>query len=438
MRKTRFTIFPAPKFSLRRFLKILGPGLITGAADDDPSGIATYAQSGAQFGLGQLWTVLFTYPLMTAVQETCARIGAVTGKGLAAVVKQYYAKPVLYGIVIVVAIANIINIGADIGAMTAAFLLIFHAPFVLTAVFFTVIMLLLEIFTSYKLYSRILKWLAITLLAYAVTAFIIGLNWKEVIIATVVPHIEFTKNFLFLIIGVLGTTISPYMFFWQASEEVEEEINKRRLAKNGGKPTITQHFMATVRLDNLFGMFISQITTWFIIVVAAGTLHIHGISNINTAADAAKALEPLVNNFPNAGFIAKIIFSAGVIGLGLLAVPVLAGATSYALSETFGWKKGLDEKFKRAKEFYAIIIVATFAGLLMNFIGIDPIKALIFSAVFNGIAAVPLLFIIAQIGSNKRIMGQYKSSTLISSLVWITFVAMGVGVVALLVSFVIK
>lgn len=417
------------KFS--RFLRIFGPGLITGAADDDPSGIATYSQTGAQFGYGQLWTAILMYPLQTAVQEACARIGAVTGKGLAAVVSKNYSKKILFSVVMLVVVANTINIGADIGAMAASARLLFPLPFVIYALFFTAFVLFLEIFTSYESYAKILKWLALALLAYPVTAIIAGQNWGEVLRATIMPHFEFNFGFFFILTGVLGTTISPYMFFWQASEEVEEEISENRL--NGQKkPRIGKVFLRNLRIDNALGMLFSEVITWSIIITAASVLNTHGVRNIATASDAAKALEPLVSTFPNAGFLAKSIFATGVIGIGLMSVPVLAGSASYALSEAFNWKEGLSLKLKKAHGFYGVITIATLIGLLINFVGIDPIKALVFTAVFNGIAAVPLIFLIAKISSNSNIMGEYKSGPISKILVWTTFLAMGLSAVAII------
>ena len=408
----------------QRSLRILGPGVITGAADDDPSGIATYSQTGAQFGYGQLWTVLAMYPLMTAVQEACARIGAVTGKGIAAVVREHYSRRLLYWVVGLVVVANTINIGADIGAMAAATRLIIPAPFAFLAVSFTVIVLLLEVFVQYKSYVKMLKWLAITLLAYPVTAIIAHQNWAVVAKALFVPHLELSFGFLFLVTAVLGTTISPYMFFWQASEEVEEEIATGRLAQRGGIPHIGHRFIRNLRIDNALGMLFSEITTFFIIITAAAVLHAHGVTNINTAADAARALVPLVSGFPHAGFLAQLIFAVGIVGLGLLAVPVLAGSASYALSEAFGWQEGLYRKFKKAHGFYGVITVATLIGLLINFVGINPVKALIFTAVFNGVAAVPLIFMIARIARSEKIMGEYRSGKLSQIIIAVTFVLM--------------
>lgn len=432
--KRIYKIWYYPISKGKKLIKALGPGLITGAADDDPSGIATYSQTGAQFGYGQLWTALFMYPLMTAVQEACARIGAVTGKGLATVIRENYSRKILYLAILLVVIANTINIGADIGAVAAAAELIIPLPFAFLAIAFTAIILLLEIFTSYKVYSKILKWLAVALLAYPVTAFIVNEPWLEIIKATFIPHLELNFGFLFMITGVLGTTISPYMFFWEASEEVEEEIAKRRLKESGGRPRISKYFLRNIRIDNLIGMFFSNVTTWFIIIVAATVLHSNNITNINTAADAARAIEPLVQSFPNAGFLAKVIFAIGIIGLGLLAIPILAGSASYALSETFNWKEGLFLKLKKAHGFYGIITIATLIGLIINFIGIDPVKALIFTAVFNGVAAVPLVYLIARIAKNKKIMNENVSGNLSNALVWITFITMGTAALTMFIT----
>lgn len=414
---------------IKDILKIAGPGIITGAADDDPSGIATYSQAGAQFGYGQLWTVLLLLPFMTAVQEACARIGAVTGKGIAAIIKENYSNKILYGVVILVLMANTINIGADLGAMAAAAHLILPINLMVLTLFFTAIILILEIFTSYKTYAKFLKWLALALLSYLLTLFMIKEPWLVILKATFIPHIELSFAFLFIIIGVFGTTISPYMFFWEASEEVEEERKKKMIKKDG--PHLTKSFLHFLKIDNFAGMLSSQIATWCIIVVAATVLNTNGITNIATAADAAKALEPLVNTFPYAGFLAKLIFAIGIIGLGLLAVPVLSASASYAVSETLNWKEGLNLKLKRAHGFYGVITIATIIGLMINFIGIDPMKALVFTAVFNGVAAVPLIFVIAKIARNKKIMGEHKSGWVSNLFVWGTFAIMGVAAIAM-------
>lgn len=411
---------------LKKFLCILGPGIITGAADDDPSGIATYTQTGAQFGYGQLWTALFALPLMTAIQEACARIGAVTGRGLAAVIKKYYNKKILFGAVILVLVANTINIGADIGAMAAAAKLIVPLNLIILTLGFTVLILFLEIFITYKKYARILKWLVLALLSYPITVFLVHAPWLQILKATFVPHIELSFAFFFIITGVLGTTISPYMFFWEASEEVEEEKIRHLIARSGQMTQIKRlkKFVHNLRWDNFIGMLASEITTWSIIIVAASVLHSNGLINITTAAQAAQALEPLVKTFPYAGLMAKIIFATGVIGLGLLAVPVLSGSASYALSEAVNWQEGLNLKLKRAHGFYGVITIATLIGLMINFIGINPIKALVFTAVFNGVVAVPLIFLIARIARRSDIMGEYRSGRWSNILVWLTFVIM--------------
>jgi NRAMP (natural resistance-associated macrophage protein)-like metal ion transporter len=415
--------------TIKKMLKMSGPGIITGAADDDPSGIATYTQTGAQFGYGQLWTAFLLLPFVVAIQEACARIGAVTGKGLAAVIKENYNRKILYGTLGLVLVANTINIGADLGAMGAAAHLIIPVNFAALTLFFTVLILVLEIFTTYRTYAKILKWLALVLIAYPLTVFLVKEPWLTLLKATFIPHIQFSFAFLFIITGVLGTTISPYMFFWEASEEIEEEKEKGVIKK--GKPQITKSFIRRLRIDNFVGMLSSEIATWCIIVVGATVLNAHGITNVGTAADAAKAIEPLVSGFPNAGFLAKLLFSIGIIGLGLLAVPVLSASASYALSETLNWKEGLNLKLKRAHGFYGIITIATLVGLMINFVGINPIKALVFTAVFNGIAAVPLIFIIAKMARNEKIMGEHKSGTLSNVFVWATFALMAAAAIAM-------
>jgi NRAMP (natural resistance-associated macrophage protein)-like metal ion transporter len=413
-------------------LKIAGPGIITGAADDDPSGIATYTQTGAQFGYGQLWTALLILPMLVAVQEACARIGAVNGKGIAAVVKERYSRKVLYGMLALILVANTINLGADLGAMGAAAQLIVPVNFAVLVLFFTAAILILEIFTGYKTYARILKWLCLALLSYVVTVFLVKEPWGTILRATFVPHIEFTPEFFFIITGVIGTTISPYMFFWEASEEVEEERSKG-LIRNG-RPAITRGFMKRLRIDNFLGMLSSQIAAWCVIVVGATVLHANGVTHIDSAAQAAKALEPLVHSFPHAGFLAELIFTIGILGVGFLAVPVFSGSASYALSEALDWKAGLNLKLKRAHGFYGVITIATLVGLMINFIGINPIQALVVTAVINGVVAVPLIFLVARIARNKEIMGEYRSGVLSNVLVWATFVFVGGAAVAMFIT----
>ncbi len=419
-----------------RFLHILGPGLVTGAADDDPSGIATYSQAGAGYGMGLLWAFPLMYPFLLAVQESCSRIGAITGKGLAAVIKENYSKKWLYLSVALVVVANTINIGADLGAMAATTQLFVDLPFALLAIFYAIVIILLVVFISYKTYAKILKWLAIALLAYPITTFLVDQDWVMVLQHTFLIRPEITFDTMYILVGMLGTTISPYLFFWDTSEVVEEEIAKHNRLSIGRDEKPTRRFLRNLQIDNFVGMTLANVTAWFIVIACASTLFKSGITEINTAADAARALEPLVANFPNAGFIAKLIFSVGIIGLGLLAVPVLAGSSSYAISEAFGWKEGLYRKFNRAKGFYGVIILATLVGLSMNFIGLDPIKALIFTAVFNGVAAVPLLYMIARVGSNQEIMGEYRNSRLSNIFVRLTFVLMTAAVGVLFYSFV--
>lgn len=418
-----------------RFLRILGPGLVTGAADDDPSGIATYSQAGAGYGFGLLWAFPIMYPFLLAVQESCARIGAITGKGLAAVIKENYDRKLLYLSVGLVVVANTLNIGADLGAMAATTQLFFDVPFALLAIFYAVLIVLLVVFVNYKTYAKMLKWLALTLLAYPITAFMVDQDWLEILrrTFTLTPKINFET--MYILVGMLGTTISPYLFFWDTSEVVEEEVAQHNMSKIGEEPKPTRRFLRHLRIDNFVGMTLASLTAWFIVIACASTLYQSGVTEINTAADAARALEPLVHDFPNAGFVAKLVFSIGIIGLGLLAVPVLAGSSSYAISEALGWREGLHRKFHNARGFYIVIMLATLVGLGMNFVGLDPIKALIFTAVFNGIAAVPLLFVIAKVGNNARIMGEYKNGHLSNFFVRLACAVMTLAALVLLYSF---
>jgi NRAMP (natural resistance-associated macrophage protein)-like metal ion transporter len=407
---------------LKKYLKKFGPGIITGAADDDPSGIATYSQTGAQFGFGMLWTAIYMLPFLVSVQEACARIGAVTGHGLAAAVKKHFSRKVLMFMVVLVLISNTINIGANIGAMAASLQLITPFSFTPLALIVTFIVLILEIFVPYRAYSRILKYLALTLFAYPLTMLIINAPWAAIFPATFIPHVEFNFQFFFIVTGVLGTTISPFMFFWQASEEVEEE-RSRGMIKHG-VPHLTTRYVKNLRLDTLLGMLFSEFGTWAIIIVAATVLHQNGVTDIATAADAAKALEPLVSTFPNAGYLAKLLFTSGIVGLGFIGVPVMAGSAAYALAEAFNFRDGLNLKLKQAHGFYGAITLATLVGLLINYIGIDPMKALVYSAVINGFVSVPLIFLIGKISSDKKIMGKYRSGLLSRTFIWLTFTGM--------------
>lgn len=420
------------------FFKSLGPGLITGASDDDPSGIATYSQAGAQFGFGTLWLALFQLPLMIAIQEMCARIGLVTGSGLAGIMKKRYSKKTVYPIISLLLVANTINIGADIGAMSASVKLVLpQLPIVIVTVLFTALVICAEIFIPYRKYVTILKYLTLSLLAYVITAFVVGGNWNEILVSSVIPHFEFTPTFVMLFVAIFGTTISPYLFFWQTSEEAEEDVAKNKIKEIGeGKPITQKKEITLMRKDVAVGMGFSQAIMWFIIITTAGTLHVHGLTDISTADEAAQALEPLVKTFPHAGELSKTIFALGIIGTGLLAIPVLAGSSAYALSDEFGWKEGLSKKFKQAKGFYLIIAASTVVGLWVNFADVDPIKALIYAAVINGVIAVPLLVLIMKIGNDKQILETRTNGRISNIAGWITVGVMGFSVVAMFLTWI--
>lgn len=419
-----------PKIKIKRFFKSLGPGFITGASDDDPSGIATYSQTGAQFGYGQAWTALFSFPFMAAIQEMCGRIGMVTGKGLAGVIKKNYSKKILYVAVFILLIANTINIGADLGAMASSGQLVFGISFIYWLLGITVLTLVLEIFVSYKVYARILKYLAFLLLSYIAVAFIVKQNWLQILISTFVPRFSFSKAYLMNIVAILGTTISPYLFFWQANEEVEEEVEKRELRSMGaGIPKFKKREVKNLRIDTISGMLFSNLIMFFIIVTTASTLGVHGIFNVQTASQAAQALRPIAGDF------AYLLFALGIIGTGLLAVPVLAGSASYAISETFKMKEGLYKKFRQAHGFYGVITLATIVGLVVNFIGIPPFRMLYYTAVLNGIAAPPLMIIIMKISNNKKILGKYTNKKVSNILGWIITGIMSACAIALIFSF---
>jgi len=426
----------AAELGLRRFISTIGPGLITGAADDDPSGIGTYVQTGAQFGYGQLWTALFVLPLLTAVQEATARVGAVTGRGLAAVMRDRYGVTFVYAMILLLLLANTINIGADIGAMGAAAQLLVPIPVLLLTVAFAVSIVAFEIFTPYRRYARVLKWLTLSLLAYPITVFVVHEPWGTILRATFVPNMQITPAFLFLITGVLGTTITPYMYFWEASQEVEEE-RSRGLLRAGRLPEqIGPGFIRDLRVDNLGGMLASQAATWCIIIVGASVLNASGVTSVNSAADAAKALAPLVHTFPHAGTLAELLFAIGIVNLGLLAVPVLAGSSAYAVSEVAGWAEGLNLNIRRAHGFYGVIALGTLVGLAINFIGLNPVKMLVVAAVVNGIVAPPLIAVLAVISRSSKTMGTYRSGWLSTSLIWAACIGMAAAAIGLVVSFV--
>lgn len=414
----------------REYWKSLGPGLTTGAADDDPSGITTYSQAGAQYGFNFLWLAAYTFPLMAIVQEMCARIGLVTGRGLAANIRQYFPKWVLLFATSLLFLANTLNIGADLGAMAKATQLLFpHFSFNTLILGFTILTLALQIFTTYEKYAKYLKWLALVLLAYVFSALTVNLDWNEVFQKAIIPTIVFSKDQIFLITAVLGTTISPYLFFWQTSQEVEEQIL-------GGKTTLKLRRVETtpvevknMRMDVWSGMFLSNLVMFFIIAACSATLFAHGITNIQTAAQAAEALRPI------AGERAYLLFALGIIGTGLLAVPILAGSASYALSESFGWKFGLYRKLKEANSFYGVIIISTAIGLAINLLGFDPIKALIYSAVVNGLIAPVVLVLIVLMSSSNKIMGNWVNNKLTAAIGWLIVFLMTAAGVATIISF---
>ncbi len=379
----------------------LGPGLITGAADDDPSGIATYSQVGAQFGYGMLWTVLFALPLMAAIQEISARIGRVSGIGIAGNIRRHYPKPYLHGIVALLLIANIFNIGADIGAMGAAAGLMFPGPQTLFIIIAGGVSLILQILIPYTVYVKYLRWLTVALFSYVVTAIILHEPKWEAIRATLMPGFSLHGGYFTALIATLGTTISPYLFFWQASEEVEDvTINaKEQPLKDAPKQAPEQ--LQRIRFDTFLGMAFSNLVAFFIILTAASTLYSHGLRDIQTADQAARALEPFAGRF------AFLTFATGIVGTGLLAVPVLAGSAAYAVSEAFQWKASLEQKPHRAVGFYATIFIATLMGLLLNFMHLNPIKALFFSAVLNGVVAGPVMAFMMLLARNPKVMGKF-------------------------------
>ncbi len=423
--------------SFKSFLKSLGPGLITGASDDDPSSIATFAQAGAKFGFGMLWTVIFLYPSITVVQGICARIGLLTGRGLATIIEKKYSRKVVLPLISLLLIANTINIGADIGAMAASTsLMLPQIPLNIFSIIFTIFIISAIILIPYKRYVKILKYLTLSLFTYIITAIIVGGNWYQILIATLVPHIEFTTDFATMLVAILGTTISPYLFFWQASEEVEEEVSEKKIKEIGkGKPKVSKKEVKSMMIDTAIGIGFAHFITWAIIITTAGSLHNHGVTDIQSAEQAAKSLEPLVKSFPNSGIISKSIFAMGIVGTGLLSIPVLASSTAYALSDTFGWKQGLSKKFKQAKAFYIIIVISGLIGLVMNFIGINPIKALVYASVINGVVSVPILFVIMKIANDKQILKEKTNGHLTNIIGWMTFIIMTIAAIIMFVTF---
>ena len=404
---------------------VLGPGLITGASDDDPSGIATYSQTGAEFGYNIGWTLLLTYPLMCAIQMISAQIGRVTGRGLAGNMRRHYAAPLLYALVGLLFIANAINIGADLGAMAAALRLLVAGPQLLYVAAFAVVTVLLEVYVRYSRYASILRWLTLSLFAYVGTVFAVGVPWLRVAHDLVLPHIEFSGSYLTAVVAIFGTTISPYLFFWQAAEEVEDEKENPDSAPLVKAPQQAPRELARIQLDTLVGMGFSNVIALFIMLTTAATLNAHGIKDIQTSSQAAEALRPIAGN------LAFAIFALGIIGTGLLALPVLAGSAAYGIGEAMAWRVGLAQRPGRAKAFYITIAAATLAGALLNFTPLDPIKALFWSAVINGVAAVPIMAMIMLLGSRRDVMREFTLGPWLKGLGWLATAVMAAAVVGM-------
>lgn len=380
----------------KEFSRLIGPGLVTGASDDDPSGIATYSQAGAAYGLSTLWTSILAFPLMASIQQMCARIGIITEQGLTGTLKKHYPRPILYLMLLFSFPAIVMNIGADIAGMGAVGNLLFpsiDAGFF--SVFFTVLLLILIIYLPYKKMASILKYLCIVMLVYFIVPFLYKQNYQQIFTSTFIPHIEFNKEFMATLVGILGTTISPYLFFWQASVEVEEQKSRKK------RIMVDKKFIQEIDKDVDLGMAFSGLVMYFIILTTGTVLHQGGITNIQTVEDAARALQPLAGN------AAYLLFAIGIIGTGLIAIPVLSGSLSYIFAETFGWEQGLSKKFHEARGFYTIIAISLLLGLAMNYLGISPIQALIYTAILYGITAPVLIAIILHISNNKKIMGEY-------------------------------
>ncbi|EJZ18471.1 divalent metal cation transporter (plasmid) [Rhizobium sp. Pop5] len=408
-------------------LKALGPGLVTGAADDDPSGIATYSRVGAQFGYTLGWTMLFSYPLMTAVQGLSAGIGAVSGKGLAKNLKFYYHPWLAYAAMALLFAANFINIGADLAAMGAAVRLLVGGPEVAYALLFGILCATIQVIVPYPAYVSVLKWLTLSLFAYVAVVLVAGVAWGEALRAILMPTVAFSGDHFTAIVAILGTTISPYLFFWQAGEEVEE-LRRRKLARLRRNPDEAAPELGRIRMDTLVGMGFSNVVALCIVVAAAATLHVNGIEKIETSAQAAEALKPVAGEF------AFAVFAVGMIGTGLLAVPVLAGSAAYAVAESFGWPEGLDKKLREAKAFYATIVVATVASVAVIMLGFDPMRALYWSAVVNGVLATPIIILMVMMARNPAIMGGLKAPRWMIFICGFTAIVMGLSTIGMFVS----
>jgi len=412
-------------FRLGKILHILGPGVVTGAADDDPSGIATYSQVGAQFGYSMLWTMLFIYPFMAGIQEISARLGRVTGRGIAGNIRCFYSIWLLYGIVGLLLFANIINIGADIGAMGAAANLLVGGPTVLYCIVFTIISVLLQIFVPYRTYSAVLKWLTLSLFAYVGTVFVVQIHWTEALRGSLIPNLSLKREYMAALIAVLGTTISPYLFFWQSAEEVEEmkSAPKQRPLKTTPQQAPAQ--LQRIKIDTYIGMAFSNLIAYFIILAVAATLHANGKTDIDDAAQAAQALRPIAGGF------ASLLFSLGIVGTGLLAVPVLGGSAAYAVGEALRWRVGLERKAQEAKAYYAVLALATLIGLGLNFTKIDPIRALVWSAMINGITAAPVMCFMMLLASNRKVMGKLTLPGYLKAVGWAAAAIMALAAIGM-------
>jgi NRAMP (natural resistance-associated macrophage protein)-like metal ion transporter len=404
-----------------RLRDVMGPGLITGASDDDPSGIATYSQAGAQFGYNMGWTLLFTYPLMCGIQLICAHIGRVTGRGLAGNMRRHYPVSLLYSLVALLIVANVINLGADLGAMAAALRLLIKGPMVLYIAGFAIVSVLCEVFIRYSRYAAVLRWLTLSLFAYVATVFVVGVPWLHVARQMVLPHVSLSGAYLTTVVAVFGTTISPYLFFWQACQEVEDEEEDPEASPLKSAPEQAPAQMKRMELDTVVGMGFSNIIALFIMLTTAATLHAHGVTNIETSSQAAEALRPIAGRFT------FTVFALGIIGTGLLALPVLAGSAAYAVGEALTWRVGLAQRPGRARAFYLAIAAATFVGALINFTPLDPIKALFWSAVINGVTAVPLMVMIMFMARSRNIMGQFTLSGGLAILGWLATAAMAIA-----------
>jgi len=414
------------KFSA--LFKRLGPGFVTGASDDDPAGIGTYIQAGAQFGYLQLWIALFSFPFMTVIQEMSGRIGLVTGQGLAAVIRNNYARPVLLFVIAIQVVTNTINIGADLSAMAESAQLLWHIPYYLLLAITTLITIALIVLIPYHLYAVYLKFLGLALLTYVISAFVVHVDWHQVVTATFVPHLEWNKDFILTLIAVFGVTISPYEFFWQSSEEVEELVEEHKMAQEeASRPQTSAADVRFLRYDTVFGMFFSNAITFFIIVTAAATLHAYGQSGVQSASQAAQVLKPL------AGAFTFVLFTVGILSAGLLAIPVMAGSSAYAVAGAFNWPRTLSKPFWQERRFYGIIVGSCVIGLLVNALHIPPFKLLYYSAVLNGVISPVLLFIVTQIAGNPKIMKQFTNSRFSSVMGWSLCVFMTLALVAFIV-----